>query len=303
MAQSTDQIQNEILTDINNASELPALDIITRNEAQSLSNVTNNSKAGLLRSLIYVFAKKASVIQQLWDVLQKDIEERVSASRPFTQRWYRDTALAFQYGFNFDDFGEYAKPTTTAEIQAVEAAQIIKKAAVTQAVINGVGSLRLKLAKELSGTLEPLAANELTAFQDYIEKKGAAGVFVQATSNQADDLKLEFKIYYNPLILDNEGKRLDGQDDQPVQNAVKSFLKQKNDNNFNGRLDLVDLVDALQQVEGVLSPFVTLAASKYAAFTYTNTANNVGVFTDYRQPDSGYFKLDEANSLFNFIAT
>ena len=269
MAQTTDEIQEEILTDIENASELPALEVLTDNEAQNISNVTNTSRAGVLRSLIYVFAQKASLIQQLWDVFKRDIEERISASRPFTQRWYRDTALAFQFGDDFDEFGEYATPTTNTEIQAVEDAQIIAKAAVVQTIINGVGALRLKVAKD-NGSLQPLTSAELSAFQNYIEKKGAAGVFVQATSNQADDLKLEVDVYYNPLIIDNEGKRLDGEDDQPVQNAVKSFLKQKNDQNFNGQLNLVELTDALQQVDGVVSPYIRLAASKYAAFTYTD---------------------------------
>lgn len=242
------------------------------------------------------------MVEKLWDVFKLDIEERIAGSRPFTKRWYRQTSLDYQHGYDLDEELNYPEAATAAEIELAEASKVIKRAEVVQTVISGVGALRLKVAGEENGTLTAIPNEQLLAFQEYIEIMGAAGVFVVATTAEADMLKLHYKIYFNPLVLDGQGRRLDGTDDFPVQNAIKEYLKSSNLNDFNGRLSLAKLTDVIQGVEGVEDPFVQSAASKYGNFTYESEGINVGTIENYRRADSGYFELDEEASTFEFLA-
>lgn len=303
MAQSINEIQDEVLDSIQQSADLPAVAVLTENEQSNLNNITSTSKVGVLRMLVYVFSLGSNNLQKLWDLFRKDIEERIAESRPFTKRWYRETALAYQHGFALQENNDYPTPSSAQEIEAANAAKLIKKAAVVQAVIAGVGALRMKVATETGGELTAVDSQVLAGFQEYIEQKGAAGVFVVATTAEADLLKLNYKIHFDPLILDNEGKRLDGSDDSPVQKAIKSYLKNSNSRDFNGVLSLAKLTDVVQAVTGVVDPYLVLAASKFAAYNYEDSTNtgNVGVIENYRQPDSGYLKLDEAVSTFQFI--
>ena len=307
MAQQINEIQAQILETVEGSAELPALAVLTENEQNTLGNVTSTSKVGVWRLIVYVVSCAIWAQQKLNDIFRSEIETRIAETRPFTKRWYEQTSLNYQHGHDLLDNGGYSEPTTIAEIQAVAASKIVAKAAVVQTIIAGVGALRIKVAKsplpsspQGGGDLGPLTTEELAGFQEYIELMGAAGVYVQATTAVADDLMMNYKVYFDPLILDNEGRRLDGTNDTPVQEAVKAFLKSVD---FNGVLSLVKLTDIIQQVDGVTDPFPQLVASKYGTFGYadTNASGTVGPITEFRRPDSGYFALDEGASQFLFL--
>lgn len=300
MAQEINEIQSQILETAESSAELPAMAILTTSEQNSLGNVDSTSKVGVWRLITYVVAVAIWAQQKLNDIFRGELEARIAETRPFTKEWYEATALNYQHGYDLLDNGGYAVPTTVAEINAVEASKVIKKAAVVQAIIAGVGALRVKIATEGVAGLEAVSEEVRLGFQEYIELMGAAGVYVVATTAAADDLLLNYKVYFDPLILDNEGRRLDGTNDTPVQNAVKDYLKSVD---FNGVLSLVKLTDVIQRVDGVTDPFLQAAASKYGGFSYAdiNATGSVGPITEFRRPDSGYFKLDE-NSIFQFVA-
>lgn len=299
MSRSINEIQDVMLNAVADADNLGLQVLTTAEESQLQTSLTSTSKVSIWRLMLYVVAFGQWVSEKLWDVLHSDIETRIAETRPFTKRWYTVTALRYQHGFDLPETGIYPLASTAAEIQAVNSAKIIKKASVVPTVLNGVGSLRVKVAKANNDELQPLNVQELSGFQQYIELIGAAGVFVVATTGTGDDLKLHYKIFYNALILDNEGKRLDGTNDTPVQDAVKAFLASSE---FDGLLDINALTDALQLIPGVVSPHKVLAASKYADFTYESDNTGIaGVITDFRRPDSGYFKLDELASTFEFV--
>lgn len=173
-----------------------------------------------------------------------------------------------------------------------------------EGTINAHGILRIKVAKDNAGVLAPLSSGELIGFTKYINLMGAGGISLATSSAEADKLKVVYKLYYDPTILNNLGKRLDGTNDTPVKDALKAYLKDKNSRDFNGELSLDQLNDVVENVPGITDVFIQLASSSYNAFDYdsTNPQGNVGPFTEFRQPQSGYFKLDEANSTFTYIA-
>jgi len=303
MAQTVNEIQDELMANASEADNLPAIEVLTENEQANLGYITSTSKVGVFRKLIFVFAKASFSLQQLWETFKAEILAIIASSRPFTEGWYQKTSLAYQHGYDLNIQNEYESPSTPQELEAANNSKLVKKAAVTKTILSNVGALRIKIAGIVNGELVPVNQDVINGFQEYIERKGAAGDFILATSGEGDDLKLVWKIYFNPLVLDNQGKRLDGSNDTPVQSAVKAYLKTNNSKDFNGKLSLAKLTDQVQNVEGVEDPHLTLAASKYGAYNY-NEANNigsVGLIENYRQPDSGYFKLDDMASVFEFI--
>ncbi|QQV91594.1 nucleotidyltransferase [Winogradskyella phage Peternella_1] len=299
MSRTINEIQNEMLNAVSTADDLETLEVLTDTEQLQLQNeLTSTSKVSIWRLFLWVVAFGQWVQEQLLDALYAKISALISEHTYGTKLWYTKMALQYQHGYNLPETGIYDTPTTSTEIQAVNASKIVGKVSIQRVVLNGVGSLRVKVAKSLNGVLTAFEPSELSGFQTYIDLKDTAGVYKVATSGNGDDLKVQYKIYYNGLILDNEGKRLDGTNDTPVQDAIKSFLSSSD---FDGRLDLNTLTDALQQVEGVVSPHKILVASKFGDFNYNSTSNIAGVVTDFRQPDSGYFVLDEVNSEFEYV--
>jgi hypothetical protein len=83
------------------------------------------------------------------------------------------------------------------------------------------------------------------------------------------------------LVLDENGARLDGADNSPVDNAIKTYIKNLK---FNGEYSNLALIDALQNVEGVEIPELKNAQAKYG--------ENDWVIIDAKYiPDAGYLKI------------
>lgn len=298
------EIQTQILTTAAGADALPATAVLTENEQATLNNLTSTSKVSIFRLMVYVQAVVSWSQHKLWDILSKDIDERIAVSRPFSRGWYTQTALNYQHGQELPETGIYDNTGLT--IAEILAKKIVAKAAVVEGTINGHGILRIKVAKDIAGVLEPLTVPELSGFTEYINLMGAAGISLATSSAQADNLKVNYKMYFDPLILNNLGQRLDGTDDQPVINAIKAYLKDKNNSDFNGELSIARLTDVVQNVPGIVKDrdvYLVSASSSHTTFDYedSNPQGNVGPIIEFRQPQSGYFKLDEINSVFTYL--
>ena len=89
-------------------------------------------------------------------------------------------------------------------------------------------------------------------------------------------------IYYDPLILDVTGARLDGTSATPVKDAVNAFLASIP---FNGRFVLDKYIAAMMAVDGVVVPEVTAVQAYYGAVPPV-------VITTWYIPDAGYLALD-----------
>lgn len=254
----------------------------------TLSTVaTSTSKVAIYRLFTRIVATCAWTLEVLYDTLKVELNDLLAALKPHSLRWYANKAKDFQYGFTLPiDTDKY--DNTGVSEDDIEAAQIVRYSAVTE---GEDGKLRIKVAKE-GADLEPLSAPELASFTEYIARIKDAGVRVLITSNTPDKLKLTLQIYYDPLILNSSGQRIDGADLEPVQNAVKNYLKNLP---FNGVFVLAYLVDALQQVEGVVIPHVVTCATSYAAVPFTTV--NVQYL-----PDAGYLRFENpADLVIEFI--
>jgi hypothetical protein len=237
---------------------------------------TNTSRTAIFRLFTRIVATCAWTVEVLFDTLKTEINEIIALLKPHTLRWYQNKALNFQYGYSLTvDSDNYDNSLLTEE--QIEASKIVKYAAVTEGEDL---RLRIKVAKE--GTdLEPLTAPELASFTEYIARIKDAGVGVNIESNVADKIKLSLTVFYDPLILDSNGSRIDGTDSEPVRKAAKNYLKNLP---FNGLFVIAFMVDALQQIDGVIIPHITLCQTSYGILPFTS------VDVKYL-PDAGYLRF------------
>ena len=162
--------------------------------------------------------------------------------------------------------------------------QIVKYAA----AIELDNMVRIKVAKITGAALTPLDATlELPPFTAYMQLIKDAGVRLNITSGAPDTLKLTLNIYYDPLVLDSTGARLDGTSTTPVKDAINNFLVNLP---FNGLFVINNLITTLQSISGVVIGQIAGAQATYAALPYTE------VLVEYT-PDAGYMILDPVDGL------
>lgn len=299
MSRTINEIQQEILNAKAAATELSALDVLTTSE-QTAAQANSTSKVAVWRLWVWIVAFAVWTLEQFWAVFKKETDDKIAKSRPHTSKWYRQKALDFMFGVALVTDADYYDTSAMTEAQ-IAASKIISNAATTRVLQNGYGTLRIKVVRTVGNEYAPVTAQHLFALNNYFNNHVAdAGTIVVCTTGEADLLKLKLDIYYDALLLDATGGRLDGSATAPVIDAVKAYLKSIDFE--NGQFITTRLVDALQKVPGVILPVVREAYSKYGTYDYTETTiPNVGLINEIRPADSGYMKLDEPELLINYI--
>lgn len=287
MARTINEIQEIILQRKETTASLSALEVLTESEQNTLENLTSTSKVSIWRLWVYICAFAIWTLEQVFDLFKVEIEELIILNKIGSKPWYRQKMLEFQFGFPLTEMGFY---DNTGAIQAeILASRIIKQSAIEEID----GRLKIKVATEdANKDLAPLSAVQLIAFKNYAEAIKYAGTRLIIISRVPDDFKVNYTIYYDPLVLDIYGARLDGTENEPVQNAVRLFLRNLE---FNGEIILTKLTDFLQNVEGVEEPVLVSASAKFGLFPYSN-------INEFYISDAGYMKLDEENTTFTFIS-
>lgn len=241
---------------------------------------TSTSAVALFRLIAGIVGWFGWTIDSLHDTFKIEVDEIIATKKPHSERWYAVKALAFQLGFALDWESDVYDNTGVSE-DLVEASKIIKYAAVREQV----RGLRIKVAKLVGTDLGPLSNVELDAFTQYMRVIKDAGVKLFISSTVADQLLLGLVIRYDPLVLNSNGARLDGVTATPVKDAIIEFLKNLP---FNGVFSVQKLIDAIQNVEGVIDVAITAVQTKYGLLPFTTV--NISVI-----PDSGYLRMEDAN--------
>jgi len=213
-------------------------------------------------------------LENLFDYHKSEVDAIISAQKPHTLQWYVSKAKLFQFGATLPDNSDtYLSPSTDPSVAIVKYAAAVELS----------NLVRIKAAKDNAGTLESLTPVQLSSFAAYMNRIKDAGVRLQVTSGDPDNLQLVLKVFYDPLVLTSTGARVDGSSLTPVLDAVNSFLSSLP---FNGVFILNQLIAALQAVDGVEIGYVISAQANYAATPY------VPIAVKYT-PDAGYMALDE----------
>ncbi len=269
MAREITQIQNLIIAD------LAANGIV----------VTNN-KFSVRRIWTYVVAVAIYTLEKLFDLFITEVNGIIDNKNPHTLRWYANKTKAFEYGYNL--FGD----TDTYNNTGLTDAQIAdSKIIAYAAVVEQQRGLRIKVAKSVGADLGALLTPELNALKNYLAKVKDAGVKLNITTADADSLKMDIRIKYNPLVLNAIGGRVDGTVATPIKDAIKLHLKNLP---FNGVFSVAKIMDTIQLVEGVEDVKIDTVQCMYGALAFTS------VDIDYI-PDSGYLRILDADLLINYL--
>ncbi|MFV0310522.1 MAG: hypothetical protein ACK5KN_02595, partial [Dysgonomonas sp.] len=246
----------------------------------------SGSISSIWRKILYIVASAIWILENLFDSHQQEVTGIIATMRPHSLRWYAEMARKFQYGFNLlPDSEDFDNDGKTGD--EIEASKIVAYAAVDKVE----GKLLVKVAKDAWDSLTPLEEVVKQAFTEYMERVQDAGDDLEIRSEPADNLRLSLDIYYNPLVLNADGQRLDGASLTPIPDAVHNYLKNLP---FNGELVLAFLTDALQAVSGVVIPHIVSAEYQYGEIEW----KPVGV--KYK-PYAGYLTVTETDLEINYI--
>lgn len=265
-------------------------EIIAAKEADAtLAGLDSTSATAIWRLWTYIVAVAIFTLETIFDAHKAEVNDLIANSKPHTLRWYRQKAMDFQYGSNLVYGEDYYDNSALTEDEIIDQ-RIVSEAAATELD----SFLRVKVMREVSGELEPVTNDQYQAIDFYFSEIKDAGVKLELISQNADKLILEMDVYYNPLVLNSNGNRIDGTSSAPVQDAIKKYLRNLL---FNGEFVLASLVDYVQAVDGVDIPHVVKCqCAKFDNPSFTEV-------TVRYNPFAGVLRLYNPGDLtINFIA-
>jgi len=270
-----------MITERNNYSSLSAMQPTIDSSQTLLNDLETSSKVGRLRIFFWIVATCAYTVELMVDLAVLALEALSRKSRFGTLPWYVNQSLLFQYGDSLVyQNGEYQYLANN------QANQIIKRAAAQE---NG-NTINVKVAKLVANSPAPLSPGEKAAFEAYFERIKPAGSDVAVISDPPDELRIYLKAKYDPLVLDANGQLIGSPGTYPLEVAVNGYISNLNVSNFNGILELSDLVDAVQKAQAITNPYVTHASARYGT-------NPFVAFTERYQANAGHLTIDPTTPL------
>lgn len=247
--------------------------LLDETDAQpELDELTSTSKTALWRAYCFVTAFQLWVHEFLWIKYKVFLDEAATYAQPHTLPWYRQKCLEYQHGNTLTvQNGAVVYDPIVPENRIIAAASVKE---------TNAGIVVIKVAKLEDDVLVALEAAELSGFTGYVGEFKDAGVRTQIVSQNADVLKLTATIYYRPGISAIDTF-------QPAaEAAITNYLKNLD---FDGKVRVIKLIDALQQVAGFNDIDIQTIEASVA---YTVTPNYVPFSLDY-ETVAGYINVDE----------
>lgn len=264
--------------------------IIDAKEADtSLSDLDSTSKVAVWRLWTYVVAVCIWTLENFFDVHKSEVATTIAKQKPHTLQWYVEMAKKFEYGHELPDDSDVYVPVDESAVF-----RIVTHASATEEP----NMVRMKVAKGMAGALVPLdntfASPQLRAFKEYMHRIKDAGVRLDISSREADGLKLTLTIYYDPLVLNGAGQRLDNPSVKPLVAAIDDYLKNLP---FNGLFIVNRLIDAMENADGI-----RIAMVDGLVISTADEPAGTGVDTSVKYtPLAGYMNFLELASSFTYI--
>ena len=275
-----------------------------KNKNTILSEVNTTSKTGIWRQFLEVVSTAYWAFVNVRDLHDKETDVLIQEQKVPNQRWYRNKALSYQYGFDVIEDTDIFKTTIQVDgvdVEAtedqIEASKLIKYCAVDRKVINNRASLIIKIAGEENGEIIQTSDDVKEALKKWFEVDGAAaaGDVITYINYKGDILSFSVDVYVNPLVLMNDGRHKINLN-YPVEDSIKTYLKNLP---FNGEFDVQKFEAAILATEGVLKLKTNKVESKWIV-PQGGDADGYGLFQPisvYKIPESGYFKVEDFKPL------
>ena len=275
-----------------------------KNKNTVLSDVNTTSKTGIWRQFLEVVSTAYWAFVNVRDLHDKETDFLIQEQKVPNQRWYRNKALSFQYGFDVVEDTDIFKTTIQVDGEDVEATEeqidaskVIKYCAVDRKVIANRASLIIKIAGEENGEIVQTSDEVKEALKKWFEVDGAAaaGDVITYINYKGDILSFSVDVYVNPLVLMSDGRHKINLN-YPVEDAIKTYLKNLP---FNGEFDVQKFEASILSTEGVLKLKTNKVESKWIVAS-GGDADGYGLFQPipvYKIPESGYFKVEDFKPL------
>ncbi len=289
MARTIEQINNLIIQTKQNDSRLDGL--------------TTNSKTSIWGLFCYVIAYIIFTLELQFDTHKTEVSDALANQKKGSKLWYRNMALAFQYGFDLITDTDLFNNDGYTD-QQIEDKKIIKYAAVIES--EQESRLIVKIATEdSSGVLAPINDIQKMAFDYYFDEINYAGVKYTIINYAPDRLKLKLTIKVDPKVIDLNGTKIlmsaSDVGSKPVEIAISEFMKELP---FDGKLVLNALIDKLQSVEGVVNPILNSAETNWIDVESGGYGAMTAIYGEVL-PVAGYFtwSLDnvEYQTIINYV--
>ena len=274
MSRTISEIYNAMISEKESFTELNGLTPVPENTQTLLKELQSTSKVAIWRLWYFVVAVAIWSHEKIFDAHIIEVEELL-LNRTFGQlKWYELISKAFQYGYDLlwsDTNYRYEYSDTTSDTAI--ASKIITQAVGTTNSTAVGEEIVLKVAKGTVGSLSALTTTEKISFDAYIDRIKPAGTNIRTISASADDLKLSITVTYDPLIIAVDGSTpergylISDSSVYPVEEAVVDYIQQID---FDSYFRIMDLVDVIQLVDGVLNVSVQKASARYGSLDYTD---------------------------------
>lgn len=199
------------------------------------------SKVSIEATLIYVVASAVWLLEKIWDSFREETQQRIDESYVTSQAWYYAKALAFQKG---DSLAFDEKTYSFRYLSEDETKRVIKHVAIRQVTDENLTKLKVYFS---GANKQPITGDVRSSFEAYMREIGAAGTHYLFVSQAPDTLRVHLHIYYDPLVLDSTGTRLEG-GGKPIEETIEKYL---NALEYGGVFYASKLVDMIQATTGV----------------------------------------------------
>lgn len=232
-----------------------------------------------IESLIFsIVASSIWLLEQLFDKHQEEVSNTIS-KRAHTLVWYREKALAFQFGYDLrDDICEY--DNTGLSDEEIQSSKIVAKCSCES--VNAIfPTIKIKAVTNKGAMTE----DQLNAFSSYMYEIADAGVQLSIVSKNPDKLGLSVNILYDPLLMNGNGKLYNEGTDNAVAKYIDEYLATLE---YNGKVYPDMLENYLMTCAGVRVAQITAAYVK-SGETVKDVTGEIKI-----SPASGAFEFDNS---------
>lgn len=231
--------------------------------------------------LFYCFAVAVWAVETLFDKHSAEVDARIEQLEPHTLRWYVNKVKAFMYGYKLiSDTDRY--DTSEMSDTDINKARIIKYAVATE----DDSMVYIKVAGQTdNGKPCLLNKSQFSALKQYVNEIKDAGVSVQLRNEEADLIKINLFVYYDPTLMNERGELSDGS--KPVDEAVQSVITNLP---FNGIFRNTDLLEAIKSIPAVVVVDIDGASGGIQA--KARNADRYSSVVGYNRPYSGYYEIE-----------
>jgi len=240
-------------------------------EQDLLNSLKTNSKVSIWKLYAYITAVVIWSHEKLWDLFKTEIEDIKASAFVSSLEWWVEKAKEWQFGYDLViDPNNYSVKYDTID----ESVQYIEHSA----AIELDGTVILKIRRK---DTDLLSIGELSSFESYVTKLKNAGTRVTIWNFSSDKLKLNYEVYYDPIVGLSNVK-------SDTEDAINDYISNIP---FNSDLNITDLTDSIQLVNGIKGVRYINGEGRADYGSFTLIENYYSAIAGYCSIDSS-FPLD-----------